>query len=82
MLLLLSLFCAIALSFVCVVRCTYPVSEDASSGLLLFAGNAVGIIVGEQSIPSPLIIPSAWLPLFVIVSFLLFFCSVRSFAVV
>lgn len=29
----------------CAAECTYPVSEDASSGAMLFAGNIVGIIM-------------------------------------
>jgi len=29
----------------CAAECSYPVSEDASSGLMLFAGNAVGIVM-------------------------------------
>jgi MFS family permease len=29
----------------CAAECTYPVSEDAASGLMLFAGNLVGIIM-------------------------------------
>ena len=32
----------------CAAECTYPVSEDASSGLMLFAGNLVGIVVSRQ----------------------------------
>ena len=31
----------------CAAECTYPVSEDASSGLLLGAGNIVGVIVSH-----------------------------------
>lgn len=29
----------------CAAECTYPVSEDASSGAMLFAGNIVGIVM-------------------------------------
>lgn len=32
----------------CAAECTYPASEDASSGLLLFAGNILGIGVRRQ----------------------------------